>query len=86
MNGRLTYRRTPPRKTCADCGADVRRGPMTVADGKPMWGEQLDGGGWSYACRWTPGKAVGTAVSIDYHYVEGEEQRHFVVVEQEVAG
>ena len=74
-------KRVIPRKTyCADCGAVIEQGRDTT-DGQPRWAERLhraDDGfppAWSYTCRMV---REGTKVlRADYHYVEGEVQRHF---------
>ena len=58
------------RGVCADCGKPVvDRGP--TSDGRPRWKDE----GNVFICR---GVIVdGKLKWADYHYVEGEEQRHF---------
>ena len=70
---------------CADCGAEVEQVPRTVGTEEPRWGRRTDprpgltkGKGWDMCCRWEPGDKPHTVKSADYHYVEGETQRHFV--------
>ena len=57
---------------CADCGVEVERSPQG------RWAELREGFGlrvWRVTCR----KVMDDdrLVSADYHYVEGETQRHF---------
>lgn len=54
---------------CADCGEEVE----SRRDG---WWSTTPNGGHSAVCRiiWGGSVAIST---IDYHYVEGETQRHF---------
>jgi hypothetical protein len=66
---------------CAGCGRDIVKG----RDGR--WGEVIRGTAEDplaidYTCDWAPGPEPGTVAWVDYHYVEGEEQRHFVAEAQ----
>ena len=64
-------------RTCADCGVKVelKRG---------RWGALVPGIGgrkaWSFVCRMKV--EDDRCIAADYHYVEGEEQRHFPEVNQ----
>ena len=66
-----------PPSICADCGVEVEQ----RRDGK--WAQRITEGwkGWSYTCRavtdWDGILDAAVLISADYHYVEGEEQRHF---------
>jgi hypothetical protein len=67
---------------CADCGVEVER----VVNGR--WGHPEGanpaGGRWSMCCRVV---AEGhRLVSADYHYVQGETQRHWPTHHTEEAG
>ena len=69
--------------TCADCGVEVEA-KHTTGDGETMWGHRVtpllptdSHDAWDFCCRWEPGEERGTIKSADYHYVEGETQRHF---------
>jgi hypothetical protein len=61
---------------CADCGKTVEK-----VRNIPGWGHRV-GQGHDFCCRVVdhPTKA-GKIVSADYHYVEGETQRHFRAVD-----
>jgi len=67
---------------CADCGAEVELRATTSTDDN-MWGRRIDpprtgaSASWDFCCRWEPGPERGTMASADYHYVQGETQRHF---------
>jgi hypothetical protein len=62
---------------CADCGAEVEQK-------RGKWANRITEGwtGWSFCCRtatrWDDDKDAAVLESADYHYVEGEVQRHFV--------
>ena len=63
---------------CADCGATVTKSKInghwasriTLTDGHPAW---------DFCCRTET--QDGKLISADYHYVEGEEQRHWRISE-----
>lgn len=63
---------------CADCGREIERDPL---DGR--WFNWTDfvrnvGRGRSYVCRMKYMDGTNNIVrSCDYHYVEGETQRHY---------
>lgn len=65
----------PNERRCADCGRIVTqyRGKWADREGRPGRRYQW---GWDFCCRITIGE-MGRLTRADYHYVEGEEQRHF---------
>lgn len=60
--------------TCADCGLPVEWYPP-----RDRWASKIADNGtidaWSFTCRIT--RLDGILVAADYHYVDGETQRHF---------
>jgi hypothetical protein len=56
-------------EVCADCGRRVERRR------NGHWAERITSTSWSFTCRAVVEGDV--LVSADYHYVEGEQQRHF---------
>jgi hypothetical protein len=70
---------------CADCGAKVERSP------NGHWAERRQGFGlivWSVSCRKVQEETDDgyRLVSADYHYVQGETQRHWPTHHTEEAG
>lgn len=51
-------------------------------DGATVWAARRPEGGWSMVCRTVAGDQPGVIASADYHYIEGEEQRHFTAEER----
>lgn len=67
------------RPKCVDCGAEVVD-ISSLTRGSVRWGEEFKDGGFKAYCRITRDPLDDHRVTaIDWHYVEGEEQKHWRV-------